>query len=67
MAKEYDARKLAGSILTRKAVRLQTEYIGTWRTKVSLLGVSMDIAEERLGAFFSKFGQIKYVSKVRQE
>lgn len=38
-------------VLATKRARLQTEYMGTRRTNITLHGVSMDITEERLGAF----------------
>lgn len=34
----------------------------TWRTKINLRGVPLDIKEERLGAFFSQFGQVADVT-----
>lgn len=32
LVSEEEAKSLAGSILAMKAVRLQTEYMGTWKT-----------------------------------
>lgn len=57
-----EAKRLARSVLTTKTVRLQTEYMGTRCTKITLHGFSMDITEERLGAFFSQFGQVAAVA-----
>lgn len=46
-----EAGVLAGSILTTKSVKLQMEYLGTWKTKIMLPGVTFDISEEHLEAF----------------
>lgn len=39
LANEEEAKKLAGSILTTKTVRMQTEYMGTRKTRVTVHGV----------------------------
>lgn len=36
---------LAGCILTMETVCLQTEYMSTWRMRVTLYGVPMDLTE----------------------
>lgn len=41
LASEDAAMSLAGSILTTKSVRLQTEYLGTRKMKVILHGVPL--------------------------
>lgn len=43
LANENKAMTLADSILTTKSVRIQTECMGTHRTRITLHGVSMDI------------------------
>lgn len=39
LADEEEAKKLAGSILMTKNVRMQTEYMGTRKTRVTVHGV----------------------------
>lgn len=39
---EQEARQLAGSVLTTKNVRLQTEYMSTRATKITVHGYPMD-------------------------
>lgn len=58
---EENARMLAGNVLTSKSVRLQTEYMGTRKTKMTLHGVAMDITDERLADFYSQFGDVSAV------
>lgn len=43
---EEQAKRLAGCVLNTKALRLQTEYLGTRRTKVTIHGVPIDIPED---------------------
>lgn len=47
MATEQEVKQLAGSVLTSKSVRLQTEYMGTQRTRVMVHGVPVDISDDR--------------------
>lgn len=47
LANEDEAKTLAGSILKTKSMRLQTEYMGTWRSRVSLNGVAVDLTWRR--------------------
>lgn len=54
MATEEKTKQLTGSILTTNNIRPQTEYMGTRRTRVILLGALMDLTEDWLGAFFSR-------------
>lgn len=58
---EQQAKSLAGSILSTKNLRLQTEYMGTCRTKVTIHGVPIDISDDRIEAFFVKFGEVNEV------
>lgn len=48
---------MAGSVLTTKYIRLQTEYMGTRKTRIRVHGVAVDISEDRMGAGFNKFGK----------
>lgn len=43
---EQEAKQLAGSVLTTRNLRLQTEYIGTRKTKITVHGVPVDISED---------------------
>lgn len=58
---EEDAKRLVGIVLTTKSVRLQTEYMGTRKTKVTLNGMPMDIKRSDWRVF-SKFGDVEDVS-----
>lgn len=49
LATDEEAKQLAGSTLATKSVRLQTEYIGTRRKKVTSM---VAINGNRLGALF---------------
>lgn len=35
--------------------------MGTCRTKVTILGVSVDISEDRMGSFFTKYSEVSEV------
>lgn len=59
---EQEAKELVGSILTTKT--LQTEYIGIRRTKVTVHGVSVNITEDRMEAFYAQYGKVEEVSGV---
>lgn len=48
---EEQTKELAGSILSTKTLHLQTEYMGTCRTKVTIHGSPVDISDDRMGAF----------------
>lgn len=41
LASNVEGKKLVGSVLMAKSVRLVTEYMGTRRTRVSLHGVPL--------------------------
>lgn len=58
MAAEEEAKTLDGNVLTIKSIRLQTEYIGTRETSITLHGVLMYITEDHLGAYFSIYGLV---------
>lgn len=69
LASEDAAKSLAGGggILTTKSVRLQTEDLGTRKTKVTLHEVPLFISLDHLGIFFSKFGEVASVSAVKSK
>lgn len=46
---------LAGNVLTTKCFRLQTENMGTKKTRIALHGLPMSITEDYLGVFFLTF------------
>lgn len=48
-------------MLTTRNLRLQTEYMGTRRTKITVHGMPVDISEDLMGVFFSKFGKVEEV------
>lgn len=52
-------QKLAWSVLAARLVRLQVEYMGTRRTKITVHGVPVDISEDCVGSFFAKYGQVE--------
>lgn len=52
---------MAGSLLIAKSVRLQTEIMGTRKTRPIAHKVPADITEDRLGEYFSKFRLAEYV------
>lgn len=45
-----------------KSIRLQTEYMATHHTRVTLHGAPMDINEDYVGAFFAMYGQVEEVT-----
>lgn len=49
---EQQARELAKSVLDTENIRLQTEYMGTCRTRIT-------VCEDQMGAFFSKYSQVE--------
>lgn len=64
---EDQAKKLASSVLNTNDLRLQTEYLGTRMTKVTIHGVPVDICPDRMRAFFTKFGQVHQVKILRSK
>lgn len=55
---EEEAKKFAGSTLAMKSVRLQTEYLGAWKTKANVHEVPVDINGDRLETFFARYGEV---------
>lgn len=64
LASEEEIKELARSLLISKSVRIQTEYMGTLRTRMTVYAVPVDITENRLGAYFSNFGLVEAVSPI---
>lgn len=64
LSSEQEAKQLAESILMAKSERLQTEYMGTRKTRLTVHSVPVDINEDRMGAFFTKNGQVNEDSAV---
>lgn len=58
LATEDAAKSLAGCVLTTKIVRLQTGYLGTRKSKVTLHRIPLFISEDHLGFSFSQFGEV---------
>lgn len=54
LTSEKEAKTLAGCILSAKSVRMQTEYMCTQRTKITLHGVPVDTEDDLVGAFFTE-------------
>lgn len=59
---EQEAKQLARSVLSDTSIRLQTKYMGTRGTKLTVHGVPADICEEPMGAFFLNFGRVDEVN-----
>lgn len=55
LATEHEAKQLARSVLSTTAIRLQ---MGTRRAKISDHAVPVDICQDRMGAFISKYGPV---------
>lgn len=64
LAIEEEAKQLAGSLLISKSVWFQTEYMGTWRTRVTVHRVPANITEDQLSTYFSKFGLVEDISPI---
>lgn len=64
LASEQEAKQLAESIQMVKSVRLQTEYKGTRKTRITVHCVPVDISEDRMEAFFAKYRQVNEIIAV---
>lgn len=62
LATEDQVKALADCILTTNLVRLQTEYLGTRQSKVTLHSVPLFKTEYDLDFFFSKFRDVSEVA-----
>lgn len=67
LSSEQEAKLLTGSILSPSSLRLQTEYMGIRKTKITVHGVSVDICGDRMGAFFRKYRQVDEMSALRRK
>lgn len=45
-------------------IRLQTEYMGIRRMKITVYGMYLDITVDHAAVFFAKFGQVEDVAGV---
>lgn len=45
-----------------KSLRLNIEYIGTRKARVTVHGVPADITEDRMRAYFARYEQVEGVS-----
>lgn len=61
------AKTLAGNTLTTKTMRLQTEYMDTQKTRITLHWVPMYITEDHLGAFFAEYAPVDEVSSIKSK
>lgn len=61
MSSKEATEKLSGSIFTIKSMRMQTEYMSTWKIKNY---VSMEITDDRLGGYFSQYGRVEDVTSI---
>ena len=57
------AAKLAGDIITFKYFRLQPEYMGRRKIKITVCNVPIQLNEEVLAAYLSNYGDIEDVVK----
>ena len=59
------AKKLAGDNITSKYFRLQPEYLGKRRIKITVCNVQIELNEEVLAAFLSSYGDIEDAAKAK--
>ena len=57
MPSEEQAAKLAGGNITSKYFRLQPEYMGRRRIKITVCNVPIALNEEVLAAYLIKYGK----------
>ena len=62
---EEVAKKLAGGNITTRFFRLQPEYRGKRRIKVTVCNVSMQLSGDVLAAYLNIYGGVEQVSQVR--
>ena len=62
---EEVAKKLAGGNITTRFFRLQPEYRGKRRIKVTVCNVSMQLSGDVLAAYLSIYGGVEQVSQIR--
>ena len=61
---EEVAKKLAGGNITTRFFRLQTEYRGKCRIKVTVCNISMQLSGDVLAAYLSIYGSVEQVTQV---
>ena len=59
------AAKLAGDSITSKYFRLQPEYMGKQRIKITICNVPIQLNEEVLAAFLTIYGDIENIEKAK--
>ena len=62
---EEQAAKLAGGNITSKYFRLQPEYMGRCRIKITVCNVPIALNEEFLAAYLIKYGNIENIEKAK--
>ena len=62
---EEQAAKLAGGNITSKYFRLQPEYMGRRRIKITVCNVPIALNEEVLAAYLIKYGNIEAINKAK--
>ena len=62
---EEQAAKLAGGNITSKYFRLQPEYMGRRRIKITVCNVPIALNEEALAAYLIKYGNIEAINKAK--
>ena len=65
MPSEEQAAKLAGGNITSKYFRLQPEYMGRRRIKITVCNVPIALNEEVLAAYLIKYGKIENIEKAK--
>ena len=59
------AAKLAGESINSKYFRLQPEYMGRRRIRITVCNVPIELNEEVLAAFLCKYGDIEDITKAK--
>ena len=65
MPSEEQAAKLAGGNITSKYFRLQPEYMGSRRIKITVCNVPIALNEEVLAAYLIEYGKIENIEKAK--
>ena len=65
MPSEEQAAKLAGGNITSKYFRLQPEYMGRRRIKITVCNVPIALNEEVLAAYLIEYGKIENIEKAK--
>ena len=62
---EEDAVRLSTKKIVNKFYRLQSEYLGSRKTKVTFFSVSIDRLGEALAFYLSSFGDVRVLKSLR--